>query len=217
MRILFVLGLALCSVAALGKDYYPEVQFAYNPIIDKDCSIQIQKSWVTEVKNKESFIKNYWDNNSPELLNFVFDQFKIKFSEKIYYANLSVCPPTPSFSNPLILNVSRFLKSYVGENKVNPDYAYLILGFHELMHNWVFDNLHSSALLQKYQNETDNVKDHLHLMALEHFTYTTLGKKDLLGWIERKYPSIGGDYARAWKIVNYEGGEAFLKELYQIY
>ena len=190
----------------------PGLTFGYSAEYNDDCEVLVQESWIAEAKAKQLFFAALWSRESPELFHFFFKRFNQDFPQDNYTAKLSVCPSTVSYSNPLVLNISRFLESYAGIGAVNPDYAFIVLTFHELMHNWVDGNLERSPLLEKYSSESRTVKGHLHLMAIEQYVYSGIGRDDLLGWIEKKYPSIGGDYARAWQIVNTEGSDAFLLE-----
>ncbi len=54
---------------------------------------------------------------------------------------------------------------------------------------------------------------HLHLMAIQKATYQKVGNQVLLEATDSIYKFIGGDYQRAWEIINTEGSEAFLKEI----
>ncbi|MCM2323312.1 MAG: hypothetical protein NDJ90_08620 [Oligoflexia bacterium] len=196
----------------IAGERVPHVTFRHSAEFNSECKITVQRSWTEEAKAKETLFTALWEGDAPSLFNFFFSHLNGAFSQSSYLAKLSACPSTISYSRPLVLNISRFLESYVGPSAVNPNHAFIVLAFHELMHNWVEDNLRDSALLKKYSDESRDVKVHLHLMAIEHFVYHGLGRRDLLGWIEMKYPAIGGDYARAWEIVRNEGDEAFLRE-----
>jgi hypothetical protein len=71
-----------------------------------------------------------------------------------------------------------------------------------------------TPLLTRYESESASVLAHLHLMAIQKHVYLKLGRADLLAWIGKLYPLIGGDEGRAWEIVNtLEGHEAFIEEL----
>lgn len=200
---------------AFSEGRAPKITFKYSSRHSVECDTAVQSSWAREARANEWRFAELWRNSAPTLFDFFFLRFHGDFSQSTYQARLSACPSTVSYSRPLVLNVSRFLRSYVGAGSLNPDCAFVVLVFHELMHNWVDDNLASSKMLERYAAETRNVKIHLHLMAIEQYVYSNLGKHDLLGWIAAKYPAIGGDYARAWEIVNREGYEALLQEFEQ--
>ena len=89
------------------------------------------------------------------------------------------------------------------------------MSFHEWIHLFLqgfFD--FNSPLLQKYKDESFNVKAHLHLMALERAVYTDLKRNDFLESANNVYRNvIKGDYARSWEIVEKEGFQVFLNEL----
>jgi hypothetical protein len=109
--------------------------------------------------------------------------------------------------------MTRFLDSYMAPNSRLSDNAFIDLVFHELTHTWVSENLGKSKLLEKYKSEERVVKNHLHLLAVQNFIYVKLGRADLVELLARKNRIIGGDYLRAWEIVQIEGYQAFMDEL----
>ncbi len=170
------------------------------------------ETWAQEAIAKEPYFTQTWESNAPDLFTVLFAKFKGRFSRKEMSATLSVCPKVRSFSSPLVLKVTWYLKSYMGDKPVLPQEGWITLVYHELLHTWVDENLSQSKLLEKYKDEPSAVKNHLHLMALEQFTYINAGKPELLKWIEIDYRKAKDAYARSWEIVQKEGYQAFIAE-----
>ena len=89
------------------------------------------------------------------------------------------------------------------------------------MHTYVRPVLPVSELRKKYAAELPTVQNHLHVMALERFTLTKLGKTAELKASDATnrtgaFATTSG-YKRAWEIVSdVEGYEAFLAELKRV-
>lgn len=69
---------------------------------------------------------------------------------------------------------------------------------------WVDENIsEKSPLLKKYSTEPYEVRDHLHLMALQKMVYLKLNRQDILDMLDESYRTKQSkDYRRAWEIVN---------------
>jgi hypothetical protein len=104
----------------------------------------------------------------------------------------------------------------MGTRPVRSDESFADLVFHEMLHTWVTENMTwPTPLTTKYGNEERTVTNHLHLMALQKFVYTELGRADLLRMIDDQYRNMSAPaYNRAWEIVStIEGYEAFIAEI----
>lgn len=196
---------------------FPNLFFSYSFLYDGVCASNnpVQEQWAIEANSREAEFKAIWDSEAPALFSKLFEEFPKGFSRREMTATLSVCPAAPSMSNPLILNVTRFLKSYMGDKPTRPNYVFVDLVFHELLHTWLVENLkRPTPLLIRYKDEPKSVLNHLHLMALQIHVYKLLGRQDLLDWIASQYPRLPGVYPRAWEIVSrIEGYEAFIAEI----
>ncbi len=197
----------------------PKLFFGYSWLYDQNCAVtedrKIDPTWVSEAKEKTQNFKDIWEKSGPILFGKVFEIFGFGFSRKELTATLSVCP-APSYSSPLVLNVNRFLKSYMKDKPVRSDDSFADLVFHELLHTWVSENVSfPTPLFSKYQNEERVVRNHLHLMALQKYTYTSLNRDDLVKMIDQQYSNMPVPaYNRAWKIVTeIEGIEPFIQEI----
>jgi hypothetical protein len=197
---------------------YPKLFFSYSWLYDQGCSqgsgYKIDPAWAEEARERASEFDVIWKREAPILFGRILERFGKGFSRKELTATLSVCN-IPSFSDPLVLNVRRFLKSYMGNKPIPPDHAFSDLIFHELLHTWIVENLPwPTPLIEKYKSENGQVLSHLHLMALQKYVYTELGRADLLAWISETYPTMPGAYQRAWEIVDQiEGYQAFIAEI----
>lgn len=229
MKIFFLLSfLFLQSVLTYGQTLAstqsaptaPKIFFEYSWLYDANCSNtperKIQPEWADDAMARTPEFVKVWENAGPVLFGKVFEIFGKGFQRKEVTATLSVCPRTPSYSNPLVLNVTLFLKSYTKPKSPLPDEAFADLVFHEMLHTWLMENMNwPTPLLIKYKNEAPSVRSHLHLMAMQIYIYTLLGRPDLVQMIEVQYGKIPSPvYQRAWEIVSkIEGHEAFITEL----
>lgn len=214
ISILFISSLTLASEPAA-----PKLFFKYSWLYDQNCAVteerKIDPAWASEALEKTQNFNDIWEKNGPIFFGKVFEVFGFGFSRKELTATLSVCP-APSYSNPLVLNVTRFLKSYMQDKPVRSDDSFADLVFHELLHTWVSENINfPTPLYIKYQNEERVVRNHLHLMALQKYIYTALNRDDLVKMIDRQYSNMPVPaYNRAWKIVTeIEGVEPFIEEV----
>ena len=129
-------------------------------------------------------------------------------------ATLTVCPGINSMSGPLFLNVRPFLPTAA---KREPDWYFVEVLYHELMHTYVGNASQASAFRKKYAGEERVVLSHLHVMALEKFVLLKLGRAEELAHVAERYKaSPSAAYKRAWEIVDQvEDYQSFIKELKQ--
>jgi len=186
-------------------------------VFDRNCadilkpSVDMDPKWVEEAVKRAPEFQRRWDTEGPTYLATAFEAIGRPFPYAEVQAALTVCP-IASMSVPLIINVRGFL---VSDGNRRPDWFFPLLVFHELMHTYARSVNMSSALRAKYSSESALTLNHLHVLALEKFVLTTLGKIDELRWLDRDYRTEASPgYRRAWQIVNdIEGVEPFLTEL----
>lgn len=203
------------SVAHASEPSLPRLFFSYSWLYDSVVCEQtpIDAKWMDEIEAKTEGFANAWATKGPVFFNVLFEQTGLGFSRKEMSATFSVCPKKPSYSDPLVLNMTRYLESHMGTIPTKGEDDFVDLVFHELLHTWVVEHLESSQLRRKYKDELPSVKNHMHLMAIQKFVYSKLGRIDLITLLDVLYGRIiGGTYARAWEIVNIEGHEAFVNE-----
>jgi len=211
------LSLSGIQARAAETPQIPKLFFEYSWLYDGVCSGEtpVDSSWADEARDRTPEFQALWDRESPAVFQPIFDRFGYGLSRAELTATLSVCSKAPSMSHPLIINVSRFLKSYMGTRPPLGEDRFVDVVFHELLHSFVMEHLpRATPLLERYSGESKRARNHLHLMALQIYSYTQLGRTNALDWLEFSYSKlIGGDYARAWDIVRrIEGEEAFLAE-----
>ena len=187
----------------------PQIFFDYSKVYDGvACKNAVNTAWVTEAQEREKELQAVWDKESPALFQELFKKFPVGFSRKELTGTFSVCHRHPSYNNPLVINVTPLLKSFADEFKRDqyPDYAFVDLVFHEMLHTWLKENfVRDQALMEKYKEETAEVLNHIVLMALQKYTYNKLGRTDLEEWMDKRYSSMSADYKRSWEIVKTEG------------
>lgn len=192
---------------------YPAPQ---GSVFDRNCTellrseAAVDPRWVEEAVRREAEFQRRWDSDGPAYLATVFKAIGQPFPYREMQAAMTVCP-IDSMSLPLLINIRGFLHS-AGNQR--PDWFFPLLVFHELMHTYTRVVNASSALRIKYATETPLTLNHLHVLALEKFVLTSLGKTQELRWLDHDYKvDAPAGYRRAWEIVNAEGVDAFLTEL----
>ena len=214
------LVIAMLSLALTAPGPLPRVHLLYpapdGSVFDRNCSGMlkdapaIDRSWIEEAVRRTPEFQRLWDTEGPAYLTTTFDAIGLPFPYGEMQAALTVCP-IQSMSLPLIINVRGFLAS---AGNLRPEWQFPLLVFHELMHTYTRPVNTSSALRRKHSSESPVILNHLHVMALEKFVLTKMGKVEELQWTDRSYRTGVPAYKRAWEIVNdVEGVEPFLSEL----
>lgn len=197
------------------KPNVPVIFFEYARLYDNVvCPGAFDPAWSKEASDLETHFNEVWEKDSKALWEELFKRFPYGFKRKEYTGTLSVCPKAPSYSNPLVFNITRLLKSFVKEKPLWEDYKFVDLVFHEMIHNWLVENFnYQTKLLEKYKDENPGVKNHFHLMAIQAYVYSKLEKKEMLDWIDFRYQQMPPDYQRAWQLVKEEGYEKVVDDL----
>jgi len=200
---MILLALAISIIPKIDVIYPP-----YGTIFDRGCA---NEERISEAAKLRPDLQAEWDVEGPKYLEVVLHEIGLPFPYREMQAYLTVCDVS-TMSMPLMINVRHFLMSSP-EHPPHGDFSEKV--FHELMHHYVAPVHNSSALRKKYAAEHAVVLNHLHVMALEKFVLTRLGKSEELQYLDRLYRTdpAPSHYKRAWEIVNAEGYEAFIKEL----
>ena len=186
-------------------------------VFDRNCSEllkdapAIDRKLVEEAVRRAPEFQRIWDKEGPAYLTATFEAIGLTFPFREMQAALTVCP-VPSMSLPLMINVRGFLAS-AGNPAPDSDFPRLV--FHELMHTYTRSVNVSSALRKKHASEPPVTLNHLHVLALEKFVLTKLGRTAQLKALDERYRTRApATYKRAWEIVNdVESVDAFLAEL----
>jgi hypothetical protein len=187
----------------------------YAGIFDQQCApvfkMEIKQDQIHEAYERIPEFQKAWDKDGPAFIEKAKDLLQRPYPRKELTLSTTLCGFVP-MASPYMVNIRPYLKSTSGQL---PMASFTQLGFHEWIHLYLetfFD--FNSPILEKYKDETFNVKAHLHLMALEKAVYATLKREDFLNSANNVYGNvIKGDYARSWEIVEKEGFQKFLKEL----
>ena len=221
--LIFVLILTTTPVGA--RPPFPEVTFRYSALFDGRCADISGKpsdqDAVAELQRRLPELEQAWRKDGPSLLAAVPPVTGIRFRFRETRAALILCEEFPSGSLPLMINVRPYLTSTAGR-EVAPMIDFTNSVFHELLHRYVTDCIEAlpgqtTPLLEKYGAESQRVRNHLHLYAIEELVYRKLGReKDLrLSFDVEQRSKSGPVFARAREIVAAEGAEAFVRELQQ--
>lgn len=154
-----------------------------------------------------------WNEQAPILFGEIFNRFHCGFKYEKQTAILSFACNGGYGANDCLWLGLRYL---IDDTVVSKYDNGCILIFHELLHIWVDDNIaNTSKLLIKYQDEEQDTREHIHLMALQKMTYINLNMRDELDAIDKGYRHDAPPaYRRAWEIVNdIEGPELVLQDI----
>jgi hypothetical protein len=212
----------LLSIATGGsaEPAYPEVSFQYSPVFDDACADAtkqvIDPEAVKELQSRFASFQDAWRKDGPELLGTVPDLTNVPFRFRETKVALILCG-FPSMANPLMINVSRYLKA-TAQGPVAPLVVFSNSVFHEILHRYVTDWLgtrgHTTPLLEKYGAEPKVVLSHLHLFAIEALVYRKLGREKDLEIVLASQQAIPPwpAFKRTREIVEKEKPESFVRE-----
>lgn len=215
------ISLLLClnTIALLGQSQIkvPELYFAYDwrgKLIDMIGYnlTYIGLTGFSKVDNQliQDFEKDFpsfqkqWIDMGTTLFQEVYFLFKRGFKQESRTAILSL-GSTGGYgsTNILFIGIHSLLDTQKQKSKTEERFVNLL--FHELLHIWIDDNFNAelSYFLQKYKNAPQNVREHIHLMAIQKMVYITLRRDDMLDIFNEEYSNVAfSDYNRAWHIVN---------------
>jgi len=219
----WVMALILSGIAWAqgGRVALPVIDILYpdpnGSILDGACGgllkTTVKPERVQEAVRRVPELQALWDQEGAEYLKTTFQEIGLTFPYREMQATLTVCPGVVTMSSPLLFSVKQYLPSSAVRL---PDEHFVEQLYHELMHHYVRQARDASALRKKYETEGQRTLSHLHVVSLEKFVLTQMGKAEELKRVETDYlnsPNPG--YPRAWKIVSEEGYEPFLNELKQ--
>jgi hypothetical protein len=216
-------GATARPAAAPAEREIPRIHLLYPPqngtVFDINCAdllkVTVNPAWVQEAVRRAPEFQARWDREAAAYLATTFDEVGLPFPYKEMQAALTVCPGVRSMSTPLVINVRRYLES--SETR-SPHWLLAETIYHELMHIYVRPVNAVSALRKKYAGEQPVVLNHLHVMALEKFVLTKLGRPEELAQVGLDYVNVlPPAYKRAWTIMHeIEGHQPFINELKQL-
>lgn len=219
-------ALIISSAAYCNEPHYPKLFFSYSSLYDSTLcppdANPVNPTWALEAQTRKGEFSKIWYTEASKIFRQFFNDFEKGFHRKEYTVTLSACNASWSYSNPLVIRLLPFLKSFVASTPnfpLFPDCGFASQIFHELLHVWLGEHFDfsRSSLYARYQEagESSTVLAHLHLMALQKLIYSELGRKDLLSFIDWNYSNMKDPaYPRAWEIVNRSNDyKAFVAEI----
>ncbi len=233
LAVILAFGLGGCVRSPVAKNLPisnrvsgPKLFFQPASIFDLVCQektgFKVEPEWQQELLDRLPEFQREWEKKASALIDASEALASRRFSRKEYSVALTLCKWTPMGDPAFIVSVRPYLKgSAIADEKIKDPMgmaAFVSMTHHELLHSLV-DNLISqdfygnSATLEKHKAEPFNVQVHLHLLALQKAAYEKLGDTELLKSTDQLYAFIGGDYVRAWRIVEQEGVEKLLHEV----
>ncbi|CAM3054711.1 hypothetical protein [Legionella worsleiensis] len=201
----------------------PELFFEHGQLFDLGLcanteSKPITASMIDELEDILPRIHSLWKQEGAPLLYATTQLVKVPFSRKELSVNFILCDTSfTGMSYPLIIKIRNFLKT-ANDTPLSTHYLTMVV-FHELLHRYIHKDIpelfEHSQLLKKYQHETNAVKAHLHLLAIQKYVYHDLNRdNEFTEQIQfMLHNARSGVYQRAWDIVNDEGYMAFINEL----
>jgi hypothetical protein len=203
-----VSALLLLTVGSCRSAASPlTVEISYSETLDSICSLEhgsaIKTEWKTELTQARGEFEREWAAVGPKLMATTEQITGKRFSPQPLKARLTLCDvPSESGRGSILVNMRYALKSFAAE-PVPVRYKVNVL-FHEVLHNFLSTNpVKRSALLLANRNESERVRDHLHLLALQKAVFLQLGLSTELAEVIRIDGELpGGYYRRAWELVN---------------
>ena len=201
----------------------PELFFEYGQLFDVGVcsnteSKPISAAMIDELDASLPKISMTWKQDGEALLTTTTQLFNIPFSRKELSVNFILCDTRfTGMSYPLLIKIRNFLKS-ANDNPLSGSYLNMVV-YHELLHRYIYKDIpdisEASELLKKYESESNTVKAHLHLLAIQKYVYHVLNRdyefeEHIKTMLDNAWSPA---YQRAWDIVNEEGHMAFVNEL----
>jgi hypothetical protein len=184
----------------------PVIDIEYSPTFDSICSLvkggNIKDEWKKELVQRQPELETLWESIGPALISSVEGITGKAFPDDDQTVRLTLCElPSQSFFG-ISVNMRYALSSFTDEPVPLRYKADTI--FHELLHKFIAEHQpKDSPLFKAHINEPERTRDHLHLLALQKAVLLKLNAIDELADVVRIDSQLpGGDYKRAWEIIN---------------
>lgn len=197
-----VLALCACQTRS-GK---PTITVIYSPILDSACSLvrggAIKEQWETELATRKLEFESLWTANELKLIDAAEAITGKSFPSGQFDARLTLCNVPSQSIFGISVNMRYALRSFTS-TPVPMRYKVDTL-FHELLHVFIAEHpVKNSSLIKRHEQESERIRNHLHLLALQKSVLIKLNEtealKDVIA-IDSQLP--GGYYKRAWEIIN---------------
>lgn len=219
-RILLAVLLATIAFAVLAMRSGKGISITYHPNLDAICSVvrgtRISEEWKTELLSRLEEYRELWNGVGPRLLAEAEAITGIP-QPAAAKVRLTLCNVPSQSIFGISVNMRFALKSY--STAPVPLRYKVDIQFHELLHRMLRGHIPvGSRVLVVNSNESECVKDHLHLLALQKAVLLKLEDGAALADVLRVDSSLpSGCYRRAWEIVNASESEyqSFVSEITQ--
>jgi hypothetical protein len=180
----------------------------------------IKPEWVDEALRAQPIIIQTWQATGPKWILEAEKIFQWKYPLPMSEVTFFLCKDLPSTSSPTLIRLFEFLAGPTNNEPYGLEFLIDEL-FHEFLHKYLNARLASathwpSPLYAKYQNESKDTLDHLHLYALQMQIYKKFGNTAHLKAAKLTAQGNGPKYIRALEIVETEGEGAFIQDLKSI-
>jgi hypothetical protein len=217
-RILLPVLLATIAFAVFATRSGKGISVTYSPNLDVICSMvrgpRIREEWKTELLSRLEEYRELWNRVGPRLLAGAEAITGIP-QPAAAKVRLTLCNVPSQSIFGISVNMRFALKSY---SKAPVPLRYKVdTQFHELLHRMLRGHIPvESRLMVAHSNESECVRDHLHLLALQKAVLLRLQDGAPLADVLRVDSSLpSGCYRRAWEIVNASESEyqAYVSEI----
>jgi hypothetical protein len=208
-----------------------ELFFETGEPLDGQCSgfkhdddYKITPAMRAELDRRLPEFSKLWKESGATLLPATVDLIGRPYGRTEEEITLTLCQWLSPMSNPLMLRVREYLKSTSVDNPNGPrdlkPSAYFVgQVFHELIHRYLdrhfprIDQPDQSAMVKSHASEPGGVLTHLHLLSVQKAVYLKLNRGKELETIIAWDKKLGGNYKRAWELVESDGYQKYIDEL----
>jgi hypothetical protein len=196
----------------------PALELVLSPALDtRVCqlaNLTVPDAWFVKAHEVLPSFQLEWNQTGAPLLVETVNLVGQSFRKKEELVTLTLCPRLVGLGTPLMIPFYPFVDAPPAHTLLDPKVLHAYV-FHEALHRYVNERLRgrSSALLNKYMNEPELTRVHLHLMAIQQSVFLRLGREDQLRALRAVDEQYSPEYSRAWVLVNLEGADAFVQEL----
>jgi hypothetical protein len=204
-RILLPVLIATTAFAVFAMRSGKGISVTYSPSLDAICSVvrgpRIREEWQTELLSRLQEYRELWNSVGPRLLAGAEAITGIP-QPAAAMVRLTLCNVPSQSIFGISVNMRFALKSY--STAPVPLRYKVDTQFHELLHRMLRGYIPvQSPLMMSHSNESECVRDHLHLLALQKAVLLRQDDGAALADVLRVDNSLpSGCYRRAWEIVN---------------
>ena len=199
-RLSLLLCLSLCL--PLGSAAQPsQIELVYNS--DEQCSPgEVKAEWIAELQSRLQEFRSVWEEVGPSMLSTAAVPTGKPVEPLPQRVLLTLCNSPSQAVFGVSVNMRFALRSFTAQPVPLRYKADTV--FHEILHGFISRYTpRGSALLSLHKSESQCVRNHLHLLALQKAVLLSLKQSEEFAQvvsIDSQLPS--GCYKRAWALVN---------------